>query len=127
MLYRVMLPLLLAAVFLTTGSTAQLPNLTYKIQSNWDYPIVVTTQYPATSPYTIPAVLPGNSLATFYNSLSWNDGPVATPTYVNNTSRLDGVIKADKEGTGESVQGGRIPAEQAVADPGPESRQRRSG
>ena len=92
MLYRVMLPLLLAAVFLTTGSTAQLPNLTYKIQSNWDYPIVVTTQYPATSPYTIPAVLPGNSLATFYNSLSWNDGPVATPTYVNNTSRLDGVI-----------------------------------
>ncbi len=91
MLRRTMtLPFLAAVLLAAAGpASAQLPNLTYKIQSNWDYPLVPTTQFPAVSPFVVPATLPGNSSQVYMNSLAYNNG-TATADNVGGIFNIDG-------------------------------------
>ncbi len=93
MLYRIMLPILMTAAILTVAADAQLPNLTYKNDPNWQYPLVPTISAPGTSPVVVPALLPGNSGTIYYNTIAWNNGSVATPTGPYFDFMVDGTLK----------------------------------
>jgi len=94
MSYRAMLPLLLAAVFLTvTGSAlAQLPNLTYYYDPGFTYPLTPTSTQLSSPPFTLPAILPGNSDTIYWNLAGINNGPGPTPGDVYGTCWLDGEL-----------------------------------
>ncbi len=92
MSYRAMLPLLLAAVFLTVAGsvTAQLPNLAYFSNSDLTYPMPPTATFPGGQAF-LPTTLPGN-MDTIYLSKGVinNGGSALTP--FRETHRLDGAI-----------------------------------
>ncbi|MCK9996679.1 MAG: hypothetical protein KAH56_10435 [Candidatus Krumholzibacteria bacterium] len=92
MSYRAMLPLLLAAVFLTVAgpAVAQLPNLTFFHNSDLTYPMTPTATIPTGQAF-LPATLPGN-METIYLSVGIisNGGDIYTG--FRETHRLDGGI-----------------------------------
>jgi hypothetical protein len=92
MSYRAMLPLLLAAIFLTVAgpALAQLPNITYYYDPGFTYPLTPTGTQLSGPPFILPATLPGNTNTIFLNLAGINNGPVATSVDLYGTCLLDG-------------------------------------
>jgi len=86
MSYRVMLPLLLAAVFLSAaGPASALPNLTYYYHIGLTYPLTPTDTYVNALPVIMPTTLPGNSNTTYLSYAQVNNGDQPVPPSVNMT------------------------------------------
>ena len=81
------------AFFLTAVApvSAQEPNLTYKYDPSFAYPVMPTTTFPGPWPVTLPATLPGNSTSVYLNMVGQNNGAASTPAGLGGAFFVDGL------------------------------------
>ena len=111
MFYRAMLPLLLAAVFLSVAgpASAQYPNLTYYYHVGLTYPLTPTDTDVGTLPIIMPATLPGNSNTTYLSYALENNGDQQCYPILNMTA-----LWVDGEATQVVLTLGPIPGDNYV-------------